>query len=257
MKQAFNKKRGVGSAVICALQRKYGSQKMNSWDIQKWSFYDYVRYPAAGTTELNFFAIAQGGVDPVSGLTKTLEQTNCPKTRSFGNVVFVLEQIRTILAPLPKQRQPAGIIANNVIFTSDGYSALDNMLVSLAQAGVLDIKIGQKDYFDVSQPFLKCPPAMGVNIIQHAANKQAGAAAEVGIRSVKFQQSTQRNNIYTLTPKQVIEPEQTFEVKIQFPAGASPAVPFILQSVVNAPTGVQPYLDIGIYFDGYIARNIQ
>jgi len=258
MKQnLLRKKRGVKSNVICALQKRFGSQQMNHWDIQKWSFYDYVRYPAGGTTELNFFAIAQGGIDPVSSLSKTLEQTNCPKTRSFGNVVFVLEQIRTCLHILPKQRQPAGIVANNVMFTSDGYSALDNTLVSLAGNGVLYIKIGQKDYFDVAQPFIKCPPAMGVNIIQHAASKQAGAAAEVGIRSIKFQQSTKRENIYKLTPKQVIEPEQTFEVKIQFNAGTSPALPFLLQTVVNNPTGIQPFVDIGMYFDGYIARNVQ
>lgn len=250
-------KRGVSAGVICSLQQKYGSQQMNKWDIQKWSFYDFVRYPAAGTTELNFFAIAQGGIDPVSSLSKTLEQTNCPKTRSFGNVVFVLEQIRTTIHLLPKQRQPAGILANNVMFNSDGYNAADNTIVSLAQNGVLYIKIGQKDYFDIAQPFLKAPPARGVNIIQHAAVKQAGAADEVGIRSVKFQQSTKRENIYKLTPKQVIEPEQTFEVKLQFNAGTSPAVPFILQSVVNAPVGVQPFIDIGLYFDGYIARNIQ
>jgi len=256
-KNLLKQKRGVSRAVMCALQKKYGSQQLDQWDIQKWSFYDFIRYPAAGTTELNFFAIAQGGIDPVSGLSKTLEETTCPKTRSFGNVTFVLEQIRLVLHTLPKQRQPASVLAQNVIFNSDGYSALDNMKVSLAGNGVLYIKIGQKDYFDIPQPFLKCPPARGVNIIQHAASKQAGAAAEVGIKSMIFQQSTKREDVYKLTPKQVIEPEQTFEVKIQFPAGNSPAVPFILQTVVNNPTGIQPYMNIGLFFDGYIARNIQ
>lgn len=231
--------------LIRQLQSKIGSANWNNWQMSRWCYYDYVRYTAAGVNSLDYFAVSLGQTDPVSTLAKTLEQTNITKTRSFGQVYFILQQIRTHIHLLPKQRQHATWLADsNVTFreASGYYKAMYDIL----NQGVLNIKIGQKDYFDIPQPFRLCPPGFGVDV--HKLGVAGGVAASAD--NIWWQQSDEPEDIYNCTPPQMIEPEQNIEVKINFDNANSP-------SIASSVLSVDPRVDIGIIFEGYIVRPTQ
>lgn len=227
--------------VLKVLQARIGSADWSKWQIQRWQYYDYVRYPAAGTTELTFFANPLGSTDPNSALAKTLEQTNMNKARSFGQVYYIVQQIRTHISVIPRTRQVANITNQAAYLFGTDMTALANQLQALSHQGVLFIEIGQKEYFDIEQPFTQTPPGFGLNIIQHASSGIATA-------SKLFQQSPNAEDVYAVSPPQLIEPEQTFDVSIEFPNSASPDI-----SGLTGP----PKIDIGVIFDGYIARPAQ
>lgn len=233
--------------VLQMLQSRIGSADWSQWQMQRWCFYDYIRYPTAGTTQLTFFANALGATDPVSNLGKTAEQTNVSKSRSFGQVYFIIQQIRSHIHFLPKARQVSGISSDaDLLFNA--LNPMWNAINNLSGQGVLTIKIGQKEYFDVEQPFRFCPPGFGIELYKHASSYvQADSDAQ---QSWWWQQSPDPKDVYSMTPPQMIEPEQTIEVTIDFPNGVSPA----LTSLVNS---VNPAVDIGLIFDGYIARPVQ
>ena len=224
------------------LQKRIGSANWNQWQIQRWTYYDYIRYTAAGVTSLDFFANALGTVDPVSSLAKTLEQTNLTKTRTFGQVYYIIQQIRTHVHVLPKQRQNATIIADTTVVLNE-YEDLYKVLFNLLNQGVLQIKIGQKDYFDIPQPFRMCPPGFGIHLNEVAV---AGTVAN-GQQNMVWQQSPYQNDVFNVTPQQMVEPEQPVEAKITFDNGTSP----VITGVVDA---VDARVDIGLIFDGYIVR---
>jgi len=231
--------------ILSVLTAKLGSADWSKWQIQRWCYYDYVRYPSAGAAQLNFFANALGSNDPVSTLAKTMEQTNLQKPRTFGQQYFIIRQIRTHLNLAPKARQTSTTAA--LADFSYSQQAASAFLAQLAGLGVLNIKIGQKDYFDVEQPFMFCPPGFGLGEVNPAA-ALVGANGEYS--NTTFQQSNDIRDVYALTPPQLIEPEQTFEATIDFPYANSPAA--------TAKYGSEPLvLDVGLIFDGYIARPAQ
>lgn len=224
------------------LQKRIGSANWNQWQIQRWVYYDYVRYTAAGVSELNFFANPLGTTDPVSTLAKTLEQTNLTKTRTFGQVYYIIQQIRTHIHVLPKQRQNATIIADTTVVLNE-YEDLYKVLFNLLNMGVLQIRIGQKDYFDIVQPFRQCPPGFGIHLDEIAV---AGTVAN-GQQNMIWIQSPYQNDVYNVTPQQMVEPEQNVDAKISFDNANSVAI----TGVVDA---VDARVDIGLIFDGYIVR---
>lgn len=233
--------------VLSLLQSTYGSANWNNWTVNRWDFYDYVRYPVGGTVSLAFFNIAQGGVDPNSSLAKSLEQCNVPKARSFGQVYFILQQIRVHASILPKARQHATIQADTAVT----YQAMTNMMskyLELTRRGVLNVQIGQKQYFDIEQPLTMAPPGFGIDIKQHASSYVSAAGLWTS-DSVWVQQNPSSQNVYSLAIPQVIEPEQTVDVTIDYPS-TSP----VFTGLVDA---VDPRIDIGVIFSGYIARPAQ
>src|SRR5262245_64151385 len=92
--------------LLRTLQDRIGSADWKKWGINRWMYYDYIRYPSAGTNQLPFFVVPNGGTDANSGLQKNGEQTNVQKSRTFGQVFYVIQQIRTHIHVLPKNRQP-------------------------------------------------------------------------------------------------------------------------------------------------------
>lgn len=224
------------------LQKRIGSANWNQWQIQRWMYYDYVRYTNAGVSELAFFANPLGTTDPVSTLAKTLEQTNLTKTRTFGQVYFIIQQIRTHIHVLPKQRQNATIIADTTVVLNE-YEDLYKVLFNILNQGVLQIGIGQKAYFDIVQPFRQCPPGFGIHLQEIAV---AGTTAN-GQQNMTWQQSPYQNDVFNVTPQQMVEPEQNVDMKITFDNGLSP----VLTNVVD---GTDARVDIGVILDGYIVR---
>lgn len=226
--------------VLQALQAKVGSADWNAWEIRRWSFYDFVRYPVAGPVEINFFNVAQGGTDP-NGTVKTKEQTNVPKSRSFGQVYYIIQQIRTYFQLLPKARQASGI-STDADLLSTTYNDLAPAKNDILTQGVLKIDIGQKNYFTIEQPLLNCPPGFGLEV------QQIGSTL-VEDFNIHVQQSPFGADVYTLSPPQMIEPEQVIEAAIVYPS-TGPA----LSSLINS-TDVA--VNIGLILDGYIARPAQ
>lgn len=234
--------------VLGLLVDKIGSANWNQWQAQRFQYYDFVRVPNTGalTSQLNFFSNALGSTDPTSATAKTLEQTNLVKPNTFGQVYFVIQQLRTVLRPLVKSRQNATVAATT------NYS-LDQLTIStqMRQAfstGVLNLVIGQKSYFDVNQPWRTCPPGFGIGteslVVPFDRTVKTTGNAYVA-------QSNALADVYTMSPPQLIEPEQTFQATIDFyDLGYNFSSSFVA-AAQNAN------MEAGIIFDGYLFRPVQ
>lgn len=235
-------------AILGSLVQKIGSADWSKWQIQRYQYYDFVRVPNTGasTTSLSFFSTPQGGVDPTSSTAKTLEQTNMVKSATFGQVYFIMQQLRTHLRPLPKARQNATVAATTT-FSFDQLT-IANKLRAAFSTGVLNFAIGQKAYFDIEQPFRTAPAGygMGSNTVIVPFDRATNSAGNAFI-----EQSNNLSDVYVMSPPQLIEPEQTFQLTIDFP---DLGVNFASAYVSNAQNA---NVEAGVILDGYIARPVQ
>jgi len=229
--------------ILSTLQGRFGTQDPSQLQIQKWEYYDYVRYPVAGTTQLQFFVNPIG--TNIGGVTKTLEQTNMTRNAMF-DYPFIITEIKTHIFLLPKARQAAAVSANTSLITGGGATAsygapngVYNALWNLSGQGVLNVQFGQKTYFDIEQPFRFCPTGFGIDIISTTG---FGAAANV-TNSAVWQQSENPDDIYKVTPPVLVEKDQNLQIAINFPNGTSTAIPQISATDV--------LVDIGLIFSGF------
>lgn len=230
------------SAKLVELQAKYGSVDFDKWQDFRWQFWDYPRYAPAGVTSQAFFTIGLGGTDPVSAAAKTQEDTNLSSANQFGQVFYVVQQIRCHALILPKPRQPTGINNDADLL----WTTISNMMskwLELLRRGVLNWNIQNKNFLTIDQPFLTCPPGFGVRIQCHAASYLAAFTDF----SIWVQQSPRAADVYDVNPPQVIEPNQTFTLTIDYPDATSP----VLTTLVNSTS---PATALGVIFDGYIVR---
>lgn len=228
----------TGQGDLLQLQRRIGSANWCDWHVRRAQMYDWVRLVSAGTNSIAFFNQPQGTPDPISGLVKTLEQTNLQKSRTFGQRYFVLKSIKTHISILPKVRQNAELTGDaNMAASMPGAIRL---IRNLHQMGVLTLKLGAKEYNTIPMPFRFCPPGFGLAITQ--------LPTATGAVSEWIQQSTNPKDCFNLTPEQMIEPEQTIEATIDFPNGLTPNFAALADT---------PELDIGLIFDGYLAEPAQ
>lgn len=228
--------------ILSTLQGRFGTQDPSQLQIQKWEYYDYVRYPVAGTNQLQFFVNPLG--TNIGGVTKTLEQTNMTRNAMF-DYPFIITEIKTHIFLLPKERQANAVNANNELITGGGATAsygapngVWNALWNLSGTGVLNVQFGQKTYFDIEQPFRFCPTGFGVDIIS-----TTGFGAANVTNSAVWQQSENPDDIYKVTPPVLVEKDQNLQIAINWPNGTSPAIPLISASDV--------LVDIGLIFSGF------
>ena len=242
-------------AAIGMLVQQIGSANWSQWQVIRQAFYDYVSFPAATSsstinTALSFFSTPLGGQDPNSSTTKTTEDTNMLQQAQFGQQYFVVEQLRTHLFLLPKARQNATVAATTT-YTYD-QEVIMAALKSVMGTGVLTFNIGQKLYFDIQQPFRTCPPGFGLGqvippwdyVVANAANSGANA-------NVFVQQSCNLDDVYTLTPPQLIEPAQTFQITLAYPDLGYNFYHTLDAAAQNAN------VKAGVILDGYLARPMQ
>jgi hypothetical protein len=230
--------------ILAGLQKKLGSADFSKWRVFRWKWYDYVRYPVAGTNRLTFFSIPLGGTDPNSSAAKTLEDTNMNQSGNFGQVFYIVNAIQTHVSVAPLSRQVSTISGDaNVIYSE--YTGLMDQLLNLSRQGVFQMTIGQKLYYNFQQPFTYAPPGMGLDIRQHGS-----ATSSTTYQSRWFQQSPWERDVKYLAPAQMIEPNQNFEVAITFPFQSSP-------NLTGTVLSVNPSVNIGVQFDGIIARPVQ
>ncbi len=234
------------TTILGLLTTKIGSADWNNWQIQRWQWYDYVRLvnTAASTQSLNFFSTPQGGADPVSATIKTLEQTNMVKSNTFGQQYFVVQQIRTHLNYLVRARQNATTAARTD-YSLNQYTASVKYKQALL-TGVLNMTIGQKQYFDINQPFRRAPAGFGVTAVVVPFDRTAEPLGNVHI-----QQSNNLSDVYSLTPPQLIEPEQLFQITIDFPDLGYDFHNVFVSAAQNAN------IEAGVILDGYLARPVQ
>jgi len=233
-------------AALGQLQRGYGSADWSQWQNFRWQQYDYVRYPTAGATQLQFFTVGLGGADPNNAtVPKTLEQTNLTASGQFGQVGTLITQIRMHARILPKGRQPAGISDDaDVLWTT--ISNMMSKFVELLRRGVLQISIQSKEYFTISEPLRTCPPGFGINIQQNGSSFIAAGNAWITF-TAWAQQNPDLDNVFYVDPPQFIEPAQTFVAQMIYPDGTGP----VFTTLVS---GASPLIDVGLIFDGYIVR---
>lgn len=235
-------------SILGLLVNKIGSANWQQWQVQRFQWYDFVRVTNTGalTTSLTFFSIPQGGTDPVSATAKTKEQTNMVKANSFGQQYFIVQQIRTEIKNLVKARQTANTAAD----TDHSFDQIimANRLRSVYGQGVLNFTIGQKAYFDINQPFRRCPPGYGLGngTVVVPFNRATSSTGNAYVA-----QSNNMSDIYSLTPPQLIEPEQTFQITIDFPQ-----LGYNFASVFVA-AGENANVEAGVILDGYLARPVQ
>lgn len=230
--------------ILSMLQQRDGSANWNTWQIHRWAFWDYVRLTAAGTNQITFFQNALGASDPVSALRKTYEQTNMQKSGTFGQVYYFLKQIRTHVQLLPKARQ-ATAIATDADLLSTTIVSLASPLLQLFRRGVLSFYIGQKLYFEIERPLLAAPPGFGMEVDAIGVSNTTTATPNIWAQQSRFER-----DCWGIDPVQMIEPEQTFNVQIDYPDGNTPSFAGLVNSADVA-------LNIGVILEGYIVRPAQ
>jgi hypothetical protein len=235
----------INVSEIQRLQAKVGSANWNDWQLVRQPQYDYARLPAAGTNSLNFFVNPAGSTDPVSTLQKTQEDTNLVKTGSFGQVYFIIQQIRVHALLVAKARQSGAIASTTTNLWDGAYAGVAPGLLNLLRSGVLRIFIGQKEYFTLTDPFITCPPGFGVQVDNIAT------AVAAGTPNLRVAQDNTERNVWAVTPTQMVEPDQTIQARIDFPDYNSPAWS---SYQINSVT---PAVNVGLILDGYVCRPAQ
>ncbi len=229
--------------VLQAIAGKYGTQDAAQLQIQRWNYFDSVRLPVAGTNRLTFFSNPIGSVDPISGLAKTLEETNIRRSGEL-DLPFVIMTIGCRIELLPVERQAAGVQAvTNAV--QGGMTAVHRVLRNMANQGVLSVSFGQKNYVQIEEPFQKCPPGYGPSIRSIAGTNGATFPGE----SLYYSQSVDPRDRYVVSPPTFVEKGQTLEAVIDFLLGNSPAIPQV--------GGANVAVNVRLEFDGYVIRPVQ
>lgn len=230
--------------VLQAIAGRFGTQDPNQLQIQRWQYWDMVRLAPLGANRLTFFSNPIGSVDPIGGNAKTLEETNVRRSGEL-DLPFVTMQIKTVIEVLPLPRQPAAIIALPAAIIQD-LTPLHRVLRNMANLGVLSVDFGQKNTFQIEQPFQKCPPGYGPSI---RSISNAPAAGPVPTESLYYAQSVDPRDAYVVSPPVFIEKGQTFQCVIDFFLLNTPVIPLI--------AAFAPLVQVGVIFDGYVIRPIQ
>ena len=239
---------------------RYGTANYGNLQVIKYQYYDYVRMtPSSGVVpqKLTFFSVPQGSTDPNSGIAKTLEETDLDRNGQF-TYDFVITGIRTHLYVLPKSRQNTtgslNTVANLNVGNADGSlgqaNGTMNFLEQLSGRGNLIVNFGQKRYFEINQPFKKCPIGAGVTVKSYGGGAAAAAGANPAI-GYWYSQSSDPRDTYLCTPPLFVERDSIIDASIQFLDTDYSATNFTLPNVVAASAGSIAYVNVGLIFDGF------
>jgi len=241
------------------LANRYGTANYGNLQVIKWQYYDYIRMtPSSGVVpqKLTFFSIPQGSTDPNSGVAKTLEETNLDRNGQF-TYDYVITAIRTHLYVLPKSRQntTGSLNTQTNLYTGQATGALAqangtmNFLEQLSGRGNLIVNFGQKRYFEIDDPFKKCPIGAGVKINSYGggAGVAGGATAQIGYW---YSQSADPRDRYLCTPPLFVERDSIIDASIQFLDTDYNSTNYTLPDV-NATASSKAFVNVGLIFDGF------
>jgi hypothetical protein len=237
---------------------RYGTANYGNLQVLKWQYYDYVRMtPSTGivSQKLNFFSIPQGSLDPNSGVAKTLEETNLDRNGQL-TYDYVITGIRTHLYVLPKARQnTVGTVSSSTTLTVGGVTGggtgtgsigasagTMNFLEQLSGRGNLIVTFGQKRYFEINQPFKKCPIGAGVTIKSYGG----GTPTTAGVNT-NYWYTRDR---YIVTPPLFVERDSIIDASIQFLDTDYNSTNYTLPNL-NSVSGSFAFVNVGLCFDGF------
>lgn len=200
------------------------------WEGIKQTLYDFQPYAAAGSTQLNFFAlpIGQGG--------KTQSDTNMTLAGQLPtNQEFLVQSIEVHFfptTPTVAADMPSAIGARAVA------NALNDEYI-FRRSGNLNLFIGSKTYLEEA-PLQKFPPKAYYDITGSAASDTTTAAADAAFRAT-FAKACGRP--YMLHPASLLlTSNQNFAVSLNWPEGA--------QAITNPAR-------VGVSLDGFLYRRSQ
>jgi hypothetical protein len=117
-------------------------------------------------------------------------------------------------------------------------------LLELQRRGVLTLSKSYKEELQIQSPFLRAPAGFGPDIDQHSSSFVA-AASEFTKAACWVLPDNDEDNVWNQTPPQILEPNQQFQLRIDWPDGAGPVF-------TNLVDGVSPAVNIQVIFDGYL-----
>jgi len=240
------------TAALSLLQQRFGSADFNKWQVSRWKFYDYVELAAAGSNQISFFNNPLGSLDPVSGLAKTYEQTNLQKPASFGQVYYIINTVSFDCRLLAKSRQRVANVNGDANFCANSGNFMRDWYANFVNLGVAQFKVLAKDYFTLVQPFISAPAGFGLFDVRYP--KMYEASSHRG--NIAPLADASSNNVHQLAPQQMIEPESTFSLTIDYTLANYPALTNEYWATTAGATAT-PNVEVGVIFDGYIARPVQ
>jgi hypothetical protein len=207
--------------------------------------YDFLLYPAAGTTQLTFFSLPVGqGITSAQGATvgsaKTLSDTNMQLGGQLPNgQMYVVESIEVLFLPgstsTANTYTPAAVYSFAAVAAAAVGAAVNDVNLIL-QTGQLDFNILNKNY--LREPMLMAfPPKAMIDVSAAIGNNSATTSVNVS------QIAKAVGRPYYIDPKISIRPAVNFEVKLSWPGAVAPTSGF------NGR--------IGVLFDGGFMRASQ
>lgn len=201
------------------------------WEAIRQSLYDFQTYPAAGSTQLTFFAIpiGQGG--------KTLSDTNMTLAGQLptGNE-FLVQSIEVIFFPTV----PAVAAQNPAAFGQQAVANIINDVYTVYRTGNLVFSVLQKDYLQEA-PLGRFPPKTRFTVRAALADATTAGANQQSRIAYAYAEGRP----YLLSPADILlVSNQNFSVRLNWPEGA--------QALPSGNPG-----RIGVILDGILYRKSQ
>jgi hypothetical protein len=163
---------------------------------------------------------------------------------------------------LPKARQnTVGSVSSSTTFTVGGVSntlgatggslgfagGTMNFLEQLSGRGNLVVNFGQKRYFEVNQPFKKCPIGAGVTVKSYGGGTAVGAGTQC---NYWYSQSSDTRDRYLVTPPLFVERDSIIDASISFVDTDYSSANYTLPNF-NTVAGSFAFVNVGLCFDGF------
>lgn len=209
--------RNVGDLAQFAVNRK------DQLEVVRQSLYDFQQYGTAGSTQFTFFAIPQGQS------SKTRADTNMPTAGSLpAPQRFAIQGIEVYFFP-GVNPSAAGAAAGIDNFTNDTWSFWK-------ATAWLDLFIGSKSYI-TEAPVLRFPSSARLD--GWAGMSDASTAGANLFARTSYASASGRP--YIVDPPILLEPNQNFNVTINYPTAVS----------------VSANARVGVVLNGVLVRNSQ
>jgi hypothetical protein len=221
--------------AIQAIAALYGSTNYKLWSDIRRPWYSKVNYPEAGQQQLTFFSSVAG-----QGTT-TLDDTNIPKSNSFGQQHVVVKSIQLGLWVKTWDLYAwAGTNASTLV---------SDLLAGFVQAGVLTLTVNNRAQVQLPKPFLYAPIGGGPEQIYTAGlstltlTEGTPNVIATSISAAPYAEISGYRNSFILDPQLMIEAEQNFSLTLDFPSGLVPVLGTDVTDDTSNPLKVVAIID--------------
>lgn len=199
------------------------------WEAVKQSLYDFQAYPAAGASQLTFFAL------PIGQNGKTRSDTNMTLAGQLpANQEFLITSVEVMFFPTT----PSVAAQMPAAYGAAAAAQIVNDAYIVGRSGNLELVVGSKPYLQEA-PIGRFPPKTRLDV--RAALADASTAAANQQSRIAFPVWAGRP--YLLDPIPLLLPQNAnFVVTLNWPEGA--------QAITNPAR-------IGVVLDGYLYRRSQ